>query len=65
MNFKLIDILFIIYVAAIIPVVSLFYFAIAITNFDSMIALAGGIILWAILIPYPVYKYIKKRVCPS
>lgn len=58
---KLHDILFGIYIVVILPLASLFYFAIALTNFDIVMALVGAAILWGVMIPYPVYKYLKIR----
>ena len=58
---KLQDVLFGVYIAVILPLASLFYFAIALTNFDIIMALGGAVILWGVMIPYPVYRYIKIR----
>jgi len=56
------DLLFIFYVLIIMPLISIIYFGYALTNFDFYVSLAGGIALWLILIPYPVYWYIKNRI---
>jgi len=56
------DLLFLFYVLVIMPLISVIYFGYTLTNFDFYIALAGGIVLWLILIPYPVYWYIKNRI---
>ena len=61
-NHRVIDIFFILYVILVMPIVSLFYFAYMLTNHDILVTLVGAIILWLILIPYPLYWYLKKRV---
>lgn len=60
-NYLKLDILFLIYVVIILPLASFLYFAIAMTNLQELYALIGGAILWAIMIPYPVYKYVSMR----
>ncbi len=42
------------------PSISIIYFGYALTNFDSIYIIIGAIILWLILIPYPLYWYLKK-----
>ena len=56
---KLHDVLFAVYIVIILPLASLFYFAIALTNFDTLLTIAGAAILWGVMIPYPVYRYVK------
>jgi len=56
------DAIFLTYVIIILPLLSLFYFAYTLTNFEMMIAIVGGIIFYLLLIPYPVYWYLKNRV---
>ena len=58
---KLIDVIFAIYIAIVLPLATLFYFAIAITDFPPVFIALGAIILWAIMIPYPLYRYVKIR----
>lgn len=56
------DLVFIIYVVVVMPLVSLIYFGYAFTNFSALAIIAGAIILWLIIIPYPVYWYLKNRI---
>ena len=58
---KLVDIIFLIYVVLIIPIASFFYFAFATTNLDNLLMVIGAIILWGVMIPYPLYKYTKTK----
>ncbi|MCD6512385.1 MAG: hypothetical protein J7K61_02120 [Thermoplasmata archaeon] len=57
----MVDALFLFYVIIVLPFVSFLYFAIAMTNLPELYALLGGAILWAVMIPYPVYKYVSMR----
>lgn len=56
------DMIFLFHVVIVMPFVSLIYFGYALTNFNVVFAIIGGIILWLILIPYPVYWYLKNRI---
>ncbi len=51
--------IFIVYIVIIMPFISLIYFGYAFTNFEPIFILIGGIILWLVLIPYPLYWYLK------
>ena len=62
---KVYDIIFWTYVIIILPIASLFYFAIALTNFNAIFTFIGAAALWGAMIPYPVYKYIKIRFTVS
>jgi len=54
------DLIFILYIVILMPSISIIYFGYALTNFDSIYIIIGAIILWLILIPYPLYWYLKK-----
>ncbi len=54
--------IFLFHVVIVMPFVSLIHFGYALTNFNVIFAIIGGIILWLILIPYPVYWYLKNRI---
>lgn len=56
------DLIFIIYVVVVMPLISLIYFGYALTNFNLLVIIAGAVILWLIIIPYPVYWYLKNRI---
>ncbi len=56
------DAVFIFHIVIVMPLASLLYFGIAFTNFDTLFVIIGAVILWLILIPYPVYWYLKNRV---
>jgi len=56
------DAIFLVYFIIILPFLSLLYFGYALTNFEILITIIGGIIFYLILIPYPVYWYLKNRV---
>ncbi len=56
------DAIFIFYVVIVLPVISLIYFGYAFTNFNGIVAIIGGIIMWLILIPYPVRWYLRNRI---
>lgn len=56
------DLIFIIYVVVVMPLISLIYFGYALTNFNPVAIISGGVILWLIIIPYPVYWYLKNRI---
>ncbi|KAA0002916.1 MAG: hypothetical protein DRN33_01945 [Thermoplasmata archaeon] len=56
------DITFIFYVLIVLPAVSFVYFAYALTNLESIEVMIGAAILWAIMIPYPLYWYLKKKI---
>ena len=56
------DIVFIFYVLVILTVASFIYFAYALTNLESIEVAIGATVLWAIMIPYPVYWYLKKKL---
>jgi len=58
---KMYDIVFGIYVLVILPLVSFIYFAMAITDFPYFFMILGAIALWGVMIPYPLYKYIKMK----
>ncbi len=56
------DAIFIFYVAVILPIVSFVYFAYALTNLEMLWVVIGATILWVVMIPYPVYRYLKKKI---
>jgi len=56
------DIIFIFYVLVILTVASFIYFAYALTNLKYIEVIIGAAILWALMIPYPVYWYLKKKL---
>ncbi|MCD6171011.1 MAG: hypothetical protein J7J36_01120 [Thermoplasmata archaeon] len=57
----IIDVVFMVYIAIILPIASFLYLAYAFTNLNSIFIIAGLTILWAVMIPYPVYKYINMK----
>ncbi len=56
------DLIFVLYVVIIMPLVSLIYFGYAFTNFEPIFIIIGAIILWIVIIPYPVYWYLRNRI---
>lgn len=56
------DAIFILYIVIVMPLASLLYFGIAFTNFDAIFIAIGAVMVWLILIPYPLYWYLKNRV---
>ena len=55
------DTIFIVYIAIILPVASFLYLAYALTNLNNIFVVVGIGILWSVMIPYPVYKYISMK----
>lgn len=58
------DIVFFGYFIIIFPVVSYVYFAISMTNWATLSVIIGVAILWGIMMPYPVYWYVRRRIWP-
>ena len=64
-NKLIIDIIFFGYIVLILPAVSFIYFAISLTNWEAVMVILGVAILWGIMIPYPVFWYVKRRICTT
>ncbi len=56
------DAIFIFYVVVVLPAVSFLYFAYSLTNLETLWVIIGAAILWAVMIPYPMYWYLKKKM---
>jgi len=56
------DAVFLFYLVIILPLVSFIYFAYSLTNLETMWVVIGAAILWAIMIPYPLYWYVNKKL---
>ena len=56
------DAVFLLYIVIVMPFASLLYFGYAFTNFETIFIIIGAAALWLVLIPYPVYWYLKNRV---
>ena len=57
-----IDIIFFIHLLVILPGLTFFYMAISVTNYTATGTAVGLILLWIILIPYPMYWYWANRL---
>ena len=56
------DAVFLFYLVIILPLVSFIYFAYSLTNLETLWVVIGAAILWAIMIPYPLYWYVNKKL---
>lgn len=52
---------FLFYLVIVLPLVSFIYFAYSLTNLEALWVAVGAVILWAIMIPYPLYRYLNKK----
>ena len=56
------DAIFIFYLVIVLPLVSFIYFAYSLTNLETMWVVVGAATLWAIMIPYPLYWYLNRKL---
>jgi len=56
------DIAFFFHILVILPAVSFLFLAITLIRFPSLVSAAGLIVIWLVLIPYPVWWYWQRRI---
>jgi hypothetical protein len=58
----LLDIAVFFHLIVILPAASFIFLALSLTHLSAMMTAAGILILWAALIPYPVWRYWQHRI---
>lgn len=58
----LIDIAFLAHILLLLPAASFIYLALTLTRTSPLVTAAGITVIWAALIPYPVWWYWQRRI---
>lgn len=58
----LLDIAFFFHLVVILPAASFIFLALSLTHLSMVVTAAGILILWAALVPYPVWQYWQRRI---